>query len=597
MELAARDADAEAAQVDGRLRSEQSRLTWLRERLAELAQSLDRVPTTTELSTFLRRYRVAPTELDGLLDMGGLDAQPQRVGLASAPSSLELGTVCPPAAHLIASTPRSACQTELPLPAGPSTSTPGGPESEGPRLPRDEVVGRAVDDLVDDWHRTGNALRYEDVTRLVSKRALSAEQSAAVLAALDECGIEVEGLASRAVSDVEDSGETEVVRTTQVSSDGIRSYLAEISRYPLIWAEDEVRLGRQIQAGLAADAILQDAKWLAGVPAAQQVGLRNASAAGRRAHRDMVCANLRLVVSIAKHRSYQGSGVELNDRIQDGNAGLMRAANKFDPTRGFKFSTYATWWVRQFISRGIGDRGRLIRLPVHIHEKVQKLRRTQRLLADRFEREPTLTELSEYLEWDAGVVQAMLDCSQPVASLDVGVGTEGDLTLGDLLSDQADVDGRTDPVNCVIESACSRDLDAAMHAVLSTRDREVIRRRYGFHGTEEETLDEIGGHFGVTRERIRQIQGKAVVKLRKPSVLNQLRAYLFDESPDQQAPANAQTPVESTEQEEIPATPVRRRAKTRSTSTAAKLLHAPTEADVRQQQFLYETIGEAVDAS
>ena len=585
MERGVSAVDGALAPNDGQSKRQLARLSWLRERLAELGQSLGRVPTAAELSVFLRRHQVESAEIDDLVNTGRPTDSSSRPVSPAARAAADAPPVTFPSmtlGNLVAH--GTKCDTELTLVPEPSMSPSG--DGDRPRLPQDKMVGRAVDDIIDDWYRAGNALRYEDVTRLVAKRGLSAEQAAAVLVALEECGVEIEGLAA-ARPGFDDCDQPEREAPASVSPNAVRSYLGEIGRYALLWAEDEVRLGRQIQAGISADEILQDAERLACLRPRARARLREASAAGRRAHSEMVCSNLRLVVSIAKHRSYEGSGVEFIDRIQDGNAGLMRAANKFDPDRGFKFSTYATWWVRQFIERGIGDRGRLIRIPVHVHEKVQRLRRTQRMLTQRLNREPTLAELSEELEWEAGKVQAVIDWSLPLASLDVRIGNEGDLTFGDLLADRADVDGRTDPVDCVIESAWSRDLKEAMETVLSAREQEVIRRRYGFDGMDEETLDGIGEHFGLTRERIRQIQSKAMVKLRNYRGLGQLRIYLVDDLAEQSAPIGSEKQIGATVVQLRKRT--RRRATKRSTTSGV--------AGVGRQQFLFETIGEIVGAS
>lgn len=522
------------AGVTGDRHVETGRTVWLREQLGELARNLGRVPNTHELSSFIIRYQVDPAEIDTLVSGGGAERSSQttsaptlKPGAASIPESRRPIEITPPKLGLAPPVPPLTEPAPLPLS--------GIEHLPAPEIIRmsDKVLRRAVDDLVDDWYRAGRKLRFDDVTRLTTKRGLTAEQTAALLEELDKQGVEIAGLRTELPFDDDlEEGEGRQ-RQSAVPSDLVRAYLLKISKYPLIWAEDEVRLGRQIRLGLDADAALDDEGIRCELSAARRASLRDASTAGRRAHAEMVCANLRLVVSIAKHRSFEGCGVEFIDRIQDGNAGLMHAADKFDPTLGFKFSTYATWWIRQAISRGIADRGRLIRVPVHVHEKLSQLRRIRVELLGRLDHDPTTTELAEALAWPIATVQAMLDYLRPIVSLDVVVGTEGDTTLGNLLSDEADVDGRTDPVNCVVESACARDLDRVLEC-LPERSAEIVRRRFGLHGRPEQTLDEIGRHFGVTRERIRQIEGKAMATLREPHNLDPLRYYLFEDFCEQQ---------------------------------------------------------------
>jgi RNA polymerase primary sigma factor len=567
------------------------RAVWLRERLAELAHNLGRVPNTNELHSFILRYQVDPAEIDALV--GGSDARASSQKASTAPPARRPVSI--PEARRSAEPPVLRPVAALPLLRTPEPSET--PPSDPDGLPRpeiartsDKVIRRAVDDLVDDWYRAGRALRYDDVTRLTTKRELSAEQTAIIREELEEQGVELAGLRTerRVDEGLVDDEDEDGRRPAAAVSELVRAYLLKIGEYPLIWADDEVRLGRQIRLGLDADAVLRDESRCSDLSAAALASLRDASAAGRRAHSEMVCANLRLVVSIARHRSFEGSGVEFIDRVQDGNAGLMHAADKFDPTLGYKFSTYATWWIRQAITRGIGDRGRLIRLPVHVHEKLSLMRRVRRDLTARLDRDPTVGELADALEWPAATVQAMRDFSQPVVSLDVLVGTEGDTTLGDLLSDRADIDGRTDPVNCVIESAVARDLDRAL-AVLSERAADVVRRRFGLHGAPKQTLDEIGLHFGVTRERIRQIEAKAMARLRLPQNLTGLRSYLFEDSEQPPLPPVAQG---------------RRRSTPNLGSTSAtvaepvlEVVSAAGQSNLDREQFLAETVSDIVGAS
>jgi RNA polymerase primary sigma factor len=392
--------------------------------------------------------------------------------------------------------------------------------------PDDDLVARCLTDLVDDWLRRGGRLSYDDVTRMTTKRELDGVQLASLLNALKQVGIVPTGLSLLGEGTGNDSGDDGRYRVPRSESradrDSLGAYLKEIAKYPLLWAEDEVRLGRLIRTGQEADKALS-------VPASviheeETLSLQAASDAGRRAHDELVRSNLRLVVSMA--RRYTRHGMDLLDVIQEGNLGLLRAADKFDYTLGYKFSTYATWWIRQAISRGIADRSRLIRLPVHFHDKLIKVLRTQRILEHRYGRDPSLAELAAALTMDPGEVQAVLDWSRPVVSLDTIVG-EGDITLGDLLADDVDIDGRTDPIEVVLSSARERDVSAVLDEVLDQRAAEVIRRRYGIGGRPEETLENIGEDFGVTRERIRQIENKARKALVGNPTVRKLYEYLI----------------------------------------------------------------------
>jgi RNA polymerase primary sigma factor len=516
------------------------RSEWLRDRLADLAAELGRAPDAAELSIFLRRHRVRPAEVDALTgDLQGARpaSRPGRDATRGASGSVlrvdrpTTAVASPhPAARVPVPAPRpSATPASLPAAGHHVARAPGHTEATVPVSSSGDgtVVRRAVDDLVDDWHRAGRSLQYEDVTRLSGKRGLTAEQTALVLDQLAENGVTVEGLTTVGlVADVAAVDDTAAIEVSE--SDIVRSYLRRIARYPLLRAADEVRLGRKIQAGLRAGELVSDPTRAARMSASQLAALGNARAAGRKAHADMVQANLRLVVSIAKKRGYEGRGVEFMDRIQDGNSGLMHAADKFDPERGFKFSTYATWWIRQAVERGLADRGRAIRVPVHVHEKLGQLGRARRELEARLGRRPTVDELADDLAWAPGTVQAMVDHLLPVVSLELPVGTAGDSTLGDLLADQADVDGRTDPVECVVDSARVRDLEWAL-SDLDERSAVIIRRRYGLYDGERDSLDEIGRRFGVTRERIRQLESKALERLRAPAISDRLRIYLLDD--------------------------------------------------------------------
>jgi RNA polymerase primary sigma factor len=395
----------------------------------------------------------------------------------------------------------------------------------------DELVARCLDDLIDDWQRKGGTLSYTDVTRMSTKRGLDGRQLASLLESLADFGVTVEDLQSPGAARLAAGDLDEVIaeQGTVSGRDSLGVYLAEIGRYPLLWPEDEVRLGRLIRAGQEAQIVLSDR---ADGPLDEGLTfqLKNAIEAGRRAHDELVLSNLRLVVSSAKQRRYIGSGVDLIDRIQDGNIGLMRAADKFDYTMGYKFSTYAMWWIRQSIERGLADRGSTIRLPVHFRDRLLKVTRARRRLSEMYDREPTLGELALATDLDPGMVQGVLDWVNPVDSLDRVMVRDGDLTLGDLLDDKADVDGRGDPAALVLDAARLRDIDKILDGILDARSASIIRRRFGIGRDDEETLQVIADDLHVTRERVRQLEVKALEALGDVAAGEGLYEYLVSDT-------------------------------------------------------------------
>ena len=276
------------------------------------------------------------------------------------------------------------------------------------------------------------------------------------------------------------------------SDDSVRLYLREIGKIPLLNSEEELALAQRVVAG------------------------------DKKAKDKMAEANMRLVVSIAKR--YSGRGLDFLDLIQEGNTGLLRAVEKFDPDKGFKFSTYATWWIRQAITRAIADQARTIRIPVHMVETINKLLRTQRRMTQELNREPTIEELAKELEMEPDKVEYVIKIKQDITSLDAGVGRDGedeDSVLGDFIEDE---DGATPE-----ESATSQLLKEQVQSILSTlsdREQKIVKMRFGLENGKSHTLEEVGQEFAVTRERIRQIEAKALAKLRKHKDAKKLHEYL-----------------------------------------------------------------------
>jgi RNA polymerase primary sigma factor len=303
-----------------------------------------------------------------------------------------------------------------------------------------------------------------------------------------------------------------------VPADSVHEYLKEIGKVHLLDADLEVELAKQIATGHEAQARL-DAHQLAptdGYNTSPEDKLLVQR--GHLAKDALVEANLRLVVSIAKR--YRNRGMSFLDLIQEGNLGLMRAAEKFDHTKGFKFSTYATWWVRQAITRAIADQSRTIRIPVHMAETINKVVWAQRQLHQELGREPTAQEVATRIDFTTERVREILRISQDTVSLEQPVGPEHDLTLADLIEDPHS----DQPGSAVAQTATNDALRAALNQ-LSPRERDIIRLRYGLDDGNVRTLDEVGKAFGVTRERIRQIEAKTLAKLRQPEL-----AQLLDDS-------------------------------------------------------------------
>jgi RNA polymerase primary sigma factor len=315
---------------------------------------------------------------------------------------------------------------------------------------------------------------------------------------------------------VEDVQETPDARDAPpASTDLVRPFLKEIGKVPLLTAVQEVELSQRIEAGLFATYKLRQPRLSAGLKRDLEWLVKD----GERAKQHLLEANLRLVVSVAKR--YVGRGLPFLDLIQEGNVGLIRAVEKFDYTKGFKFSTYATWWIRQAITRAMADQARTIRIPVHMVEQINKAARARRELLVTLGRDATDEELAEHLELPVEKVREVLSYSREPVSLEVTVGEEADSVLGDFIED-ADAPL---PQDVVEHGLMQEELHQVLHG-LDEKELAVVTLRFGLTDGQPKTLDEIGHQFGLTRERIRQIESKTLAKLRHPSRAERLRGYL-----------------------------------------------------------------------
>jgi RNA polymerase primary sigma factor len=364
---------------------------------------------------------------------------------------------------------------------------------------------------------------------LIPAQAVAAEVTAAGLTAdsiddivrrLAEAGVEVvadepteEELATEAV-EVEPPSLDDV--GPAASADLVRVYLREIGRVALLTAADEVDLAKRVEAGVFAAERLDDGSE---ITQAMRRDLFAIVGDGQRAKQRLIEANLRLVVSIAKR--YAGRGLPFLDLIQEGNLGLIRAVEKFDYTRGFKFSTYASWWIRQAVSRAVADQARTIRIPVHMVETVNRILRAQRMLVQTLGRDPTAAEIAERVDLPAERVAEIKRLAMEPVSLHSPVGEEDGSELGDLIEDSESIP----PPEVVAGGLLQSHVEAVLDH-LGERERDVVRMRYGLMDGEPRTLEEVGRAFGVTRERVRQIEAKSLAKLRHPHLSAQLRDYL-----------------------------------------------------------------------
>jgi RNA polymerase primary sigma factor len=377
-------------------------------------------------------------------------------------------------------------------------------------------------------------ITQEEVVDALEELDLTPEQIDNIYALINELGIEiVEGPSAESLRSMEmeaddfeeeeEEEEKEAEEDVDIAlrvptNDPVRMYLKEIGKVPLLTAAKEVDLAKRIEAGEQASWRLEEADG-DDLSREELRRLKRQERDGQEAKRKLVEANLRLVVSIAKR--YVGRGMLFLDLIQEGNLGLIRAVEKFDYRKGYKFSTYATWWIRQAITRAIADQARTIRIPVHMVETINKLIRVQRQLLQELGREPSPEEIAEQMELTPEKVREILKVSQEPVSLETPIGEEEDSHLGDFIEDSDAV--------VPIDAASFILLQEQLESVLDTlndREKQVIRLRFGLIDGHPHTLEEVGREFGVTRERIRQIESKTLSKLRHPSRSQKLKDYL-----------------------------------------------------------------------
>ncbi|OHV38249.1 RNA polymerase subunit sigma-70 [Pseudofrankia sp. EUN1h] len=378
----------------------------------------------------------------------------------------------------------------------------------------DELDVSAVADLIARGRESGEVSRSE-LREALESADVGTELLPALVARLTAAGVDVlEEEEGERASQPAETGRT----TTEHAgtADLVRMYLREIGRVPLLNAAQEVELSKRVEAGLFAEHKLATAEEL-GTDLRRD--LKQLVRDGEAAKQQLVSANLRLVVSVAK--KYSGRGMTLLDLVQEGNLGLIRAVEKFDYAKGYKFSTYATWWIRQAIGRALADQARTIRIPVHVVEQINKITRLQRQLVSTLGREPTDEELALELDMPLEQVVELRRYAQDTVSLETGVGDDGDSVLGDFIED-ADA---TSPADAASYGAMQDEIDNVL-GNLSPREREVMRLRFGLADGKQHTLAEVGNRLGLTRERIRQIERDTLRELRKPAVAGRLREFL-----------------------------------------------------------------------
>ena len=401
-----------------------------------------------------------------------------------------------------------------------------------------EKFQQKLKDLLALAKKKKNMLEYQEISDFFADMQLEAEQFDKILDFLEANNIDVLRITDddsddEILLDVDDEDEIEVEKIDLSVPDGVsiedpvRMYLKEIGKVPLLSAEEEIELAKNMEAGAVAKekiAILKSREENATEEELAEIkeeikNLQKDLDAGDEAKKRLAEANLRLVVSIAKR--YVGRGMLFLDLIQEGNLGLIKAVEKFDYRKGYKFSTYATWWIRQAITRAIADQARTIRIPVHMVETINKLIRVSRQLLQELGREPTPEEIAEEMDMPVDRVREILKISQEPVSLETTIGEEEDSHLGDFIQD----DNVPVPADAAAFTLLKEQLEEVL-GTLTEREQKVLTLRFGLEDGRARTLEEVGKEFNVTRERIRQIEAKALRKLRHPSRSRKLKDYL-----------------------------------------------------------------------
>jgi len=392
-------------------------------------------------------------------------------------------------------------------------------------LPKEGQMELAAIERLLDLGRNQGYVTYDDLMEAVPEAELHLEQLEDALATLIEMGIEISDVELEEPTEEKqakgavavESAAADIDLTAIDIDDSISLYLKEIGRIPLLTAEQEVALAKRMEAGRNSKRRLSKETSLTQEERGRLVELVKD---GKAAQEHLIKANSRLVVSVAK--KYVGRGVPFLDLIQEGNIGLIRAVKKFDYQRGYKFSTYATWWIRQAVTRAIADQGRTIRVPVHMYEQINRLARVSRQLVQELGRDPTVEEIAEELGVSSKKVERTIKVSQRPLSLEMPVGEEDDSFLGDFIED-SDAPSPTDQAS----QQLLRDQIDNIFVSLTPREVRILQLRFGLVDGYSYTLEEVGKKFGVTRERIRQIEAQALGRLRHPSRSRKLRDFLF----------------------------------------------------------------------